>query len=224
MLCQHRPFRKGQTDTPPQARYRRRYIASKPPGELTMDKDHSVGKKIKELREAQDLSVEQLAEKSKTHKKFIQELESEQLVPSIAPLLKLARGLGVHLSTFLDDDPTPEAVVARAGLPKTEIKFSGLSTYSASTLEFHPLAKNKTGRHMEPFIIDIHPSVPEECTFSFHEGEEFIYVLGGEVEILYGGDRHVLGVGDSIYYDSTTPHQVRTTGDKEARILAVIYA
>lgn len=189
-----------------------------------MDKKHSVGEKIKELREARDLSIEQLAKESKTHKKFIQELESEKLVPSIAPLLNIARGLGVQLSTFLDDNPTPGAVVARAGLPETEIEFSGLSAYSESTLEFHPLAKNKKGRHMEPFIIDLHPSIPEECTFSFHEGEEFIYVLEGEIEILYGGDRHVLGVGDSIYYDSTTPHQVKTTDDKEARILAIIYA
>jgi len=189
-----------------------------------MDKQHSVGKRIKQMREARDLSIEQLAEDSKTHRKFIEELESEQLVPSIAPLLKIARGLGVHLSTFLDDDPAPGAVVARAGIPKTEIEFSGLSAYGASTLAFHPLAKNKKGRHMEPFIIDVHPSVPEECTFSFHEGEEFIYVLEGEIEVLYGGDRHVLGIGDSIYYDSTTPHQVKTTGDKEARILAVIFA
>ena len=189
-----------------------------------MDKKHSVGKKIKALREARNLSIKELAEKSKTHKMFIEQLESEQLVPSIAPLLKIARGLGVHLRTFLDDEPTTRAVVARAGQPQTEMEFSGLGPYCVSSLEFHPLAKNKRGRHMEPFVIEVHPSVPEECTFSFHEGEEFLYVLEGEIEVLHGDDRHVLGVGDSIYYDSMSPHQVKTAGDKEARILAVIYA
>lgn len=189
-----------------------------------MEKKHSVGKKIRQLREKRGLSVEQLAEQSKTHKKFIDELEANQLVPSIAPLLKIARGLGVQLSTLMDDAPVAGAVLARqADLPETELGFSGLGSYCASTLDFHPLAKNRQGRHMEPFIIDVHPSVPEECTFSFHEGEEFIYVLEGEIEVLYGADQHILGVGDSIYYDSTTPHQVKTAGDKKARILAVIY-
>jgi mannose-6-phosphate isomerase-like protein (cupin superfamily) len=102
--------------------------------------------------------------------------------------------------------------------------FSGLGPYCLSTLDFHPLAKNKKGRHMEPFIIDVHPSVPEDVTFSFHEGEEFIYVLEGEIEVLYGNDRYVLSVGDSIYYDSTTPHQVQASGDSDAKILAVVYA
>ncbi len=190
-----------------------------------MTKKHSVGQKIKQLREAKEFSIGQLAEQSKIHKKFIEELEADKLVPSIAPLLKIARGLGVHLSTLMDDAPVTGALVVRqSGLPETELGFSGLGSYCSSTLDFHPLAKNRKGRHMEPFIIDVHPSVPEECTFSFHEGEEFIYVLEGEIEVLYGDEQHILGVGDSIYYDSTTPHQVKTAGDKNARILAVIYA
>jgi len=114
-------------------------------------------------------------------------------------------------------------VVSRAGVPKTAVEFSGLGPHCAGTLEFHPLAKNRKDRHMEPFTIDVHPSNPEECTFSFHEGEEFIYVLKGEIEVLYGDDRHLLSVGDSIYYDSTSPHQVKAAGDKEAQILAVLY-
>lgn len=184
----------------------------------------SVGKKIRQLREARKLSIEQLAEHCKTDKKFIEELESDQLVPSVAPLLKIARGLGVSLSTFLDDDPTSGAVVTRAGQSETALEFSGLGPYCVSTLEFHPLARNKKDRHMEPFIIDVQPSVPEENTFSNHEGEEFIYVLKGEIEVLYGDDRHVLGAGDSIYYASSTPHQVQALGDKESQILAVIYS
>ena len=189
-----------------------------------MEKKHSIGEKIKQMRESKDFSVEQLAEQSKVHPKFIEELESDQLVPSIAPLLKVARGLGIQLSMLMDDDPSSKAVVTRQEtLPETELGFSGLGPNCASTLEFHPLAKNRKDRNMEPFIIDVHPSVPEECTFSFHEGEEFIYVLEGEIEVLYGDDQHILAVGDSIYYDSTTPHQVKTADDKKARVLAVIY-
>jgi len=188
-----------------------------------MTDKHTVGKTIRQLREAKRLSVEELAAKSQVHKKLIEELEADELVSSIAPLLKIARGLGVHLRTFLDDAPTTEAVIVRRGGSDTAVEFSGLGSYCMSTLDFHPLAKNKKDRHMEPFIVVVHPSVPEDVTLSFHEGEEFIYVLQGEIEVLYGNDRHVLGVGDSIYYDSTTPHQVQACGETDARILAVIY-
>jgi len=188
-----------------------------------MTEKHSVGKKIRQLREAKRFSVQELAERSQISRRLIEELEADELVSSIAPLLKIARGLGVQLSTFLDDAPTPGAVIVRSGRSETAVEFSGLGPYCLSTLDFHPLAKNKQGRHMEPFIVDVHSSVPEDVTVSFHDGEEFIYVLAGEIEVLYGNDRHLLTVGDSIYYDSTTPHQVQASGEKDAKILAVIY-
>jgi quercetin dioxygenase-like cupin family protein len=59
---------------------------------------------------------------------------------------------------------------------------------------------------------------------STHEGEEFIYVLSGEVEVLYGKDMYRLKTGDCIYYDSIVPHHVHSAGAAEARVLAVVYA
>ncbi len=67
---------------------------------------------------------------------------------------------------------------------------------------------------MEPFVIDVHPTVSEDCMFSIHEGEEFIYVLTGKIQISYGPDVYILSPGDSIYYDSTTPHEVRAVVKK----------
>jgi quercetin dioxygenase-like cupin family protein len=77
---------------------------------------------------------------------------------------------------------------------------------------------------MEPFVIDIHSSPEESHKLSSHEGEEFIYVLSGEIEIFYGKDVHRLNAGDSIYYDSIVPHDVHVPGKEDARILAVVYA
>jgi quercetin dioxygenase-like cupin family protein len=59
---------------------------------------------------------------------------------------------------------------------------------------------------------------------STHEGEEFVYVLSGEVEVLYGKDMYRLKTGDCIYYDSIVPHHVHCVGDAEARVLGVVYA
>ena len=89
-------------------------------------------------------------------------------------------------------------------------------------MEYHPLAKQKAGRHMEPFVIDINPSEEKEFQLSAHEGEEFIYVMSGEVEIAYGKETYQLKEGDSIY-DSIVKHHVHGAPGKSAKILAVVY-
>ena len=85
------------------------------------------------------------------------------------------------------------------------------------------MAKQKTGRHMEPFIVDINPSEEKSFQLSAHEGEEFIYVMSGEVEIEYGKEKYILGEGDSIFYDSIVKHHVHGCNGQAAKILAVVY-
>ena len=58
---------------------------------------------------------------------------------------------------------------------------------------------------------------------SSHEGEEFIYVLEGEIEVIYGKDSFEISEGDSIFYDSVVPHHLHATGEKKSKILAVLY-
>jgi quercetin dioxygenase-like cupin family protein len=87
-----------------------------------------------------------------------------------------------------------------------------------------PLAGTKAGRHFEPFIIDITPADKPAISLSAHEGEEFIFVLSGEIEISYGKETYRLSEGDSIYYDSVVDHHVHAAADYPARILAVVYA
>jgi len=185
----------------------------------------SLGQHIAHLRQSKGISREELAKRSRCKPEIIEDLEEGHLSPSLAPLLQIARGLGVHLGTLLDDKPHAGPIITRSE-DKTSpvVRFSGIRVASdSSTLEFHPLAYNKAGRHMEPFLIDIHPTVSEDCMFSVHEGEEFIFVLSGKIQVSYGSDIFILAPGDSIYYDSTTPHEVRSANEENARILAVIY-
>ena len=87
---------------------------------------------------------------------------------------------------IMDDDEILGPVVTRAQDKKEVTRFSDRGNAVNSDLDFYTLAQNKAGRHMDPFIIDIFPSSEEEIKTSTHEGEEFIYVLEGEVEIIYG--------------------------------------
>jgi quercetin dioxygenase-like cupin family protein len=76
---------------------------------------------------------------------------------------------------------------------------------------------------MDPFLIDVFPSSEQEIKMSVHEGEEFIYVLEGEMELKYGKDTYILKTGDSIYYESIVAHHLHSHNCDKAKILAVIY-
>ena len=85
------------------------------------------------------------------------------------------------------------------------------------------MAGPKSDRHMEPFIININAMNDADFVLSSHEGEEFIYVMEGTMEISYGQSSYLLNEGDSIYYDSIVPHHVHAYQGQEAKILAVVY-
>jgi len=186
-------------------------------------KQNIVGEKIRSVMTARDISMAELSDRtglSDTQINFI--LESE-VVPSLAPLIKIARGLGVRLGTFLDDSEQMGPVVHRSTESQMPASFSSQLSNANSHLDFFALAGNKAGRHMEPFIIDIKPALTQEPVLSSHEGEEFIYVLSGKIKVNYGREEQILSQGDSIYYDSIVEHLVSAADDQAAKILAVVY-
>jgi transcriptional regulator with XRE-family HTH domain len=184
--------------------------------------DNRVGTKIRTLRESLGLSVDQLAERCNCEPQLIESLEAGDFAPSIEPLIKITRALGVRLGTLLDDETTIGPVVTRSGAAPLVTRFKGPGGGSTAELDFFSLAGAKASKHMDPFVISL--SGGEVESLSSHEGEEFIYVLSGGVEVAYGKDVHALAQGDSIYYDSIVPHQVRCVGSECAQILAVVYA
>lgn len=185
----------------------------------------NVGFKIKGIRESKNLSIKEVADHSGLSEEQIASIENDVNLPSLGPLIKVARALGVRLGTFMDDNDALGPVVTRAGEPEHEssISFSNGAMSARRHMDYHPLAKEKAGRHMEPFVIDINPSEERDFQLSAHEGEEFIYVMSGEVEVAYGKETYTLKAGDSIYYDSIVKHHIHGSEGKAAKILAVVY-
>jgi transcriptional regulator with XRE-family HTH domain len=187
-------------------------------------KDNTVGSKITELRESLMLTPEQLAERCGASLDVILDLERGEIAPSLAPLIKITRALGVRLGTLLDDDENLGPVLTRASDYKATKRLKTLETHSdAGELVFNGLAEGKASRHMEPFYITLEPSQEREHKLSAHEGEEFLFALDGPVEIEYGQELYVLQPGDSIYYDSIVPHQVRSHNGERASFIACVY-
>ena len=188
--------------------------------------NHSVvGAKIKGLRETKNLSIDVIAERSGLTVEQIESIENDVNLPSLGPLIKIARALGVRLGTFMDDNDALGPIVCRAEDREKDssISFSNGATDARKHMEYHPLAQQKAGRHMEPFVIDINPEENPNFQLSDHEGEEFIYVMQGEVEIVYGKETYTLKEGDSIFYDSIVKHHVHGAPGNSAKILAVVY-
>lgn len=187
-----------------------------------------VAQRIRAIREKRQMSVEDLAAAMPGDRagnaRLVENLEKGALVPSLTPLLQIARALGVRLGSFLDDQVGNALVLTKGGALGEVSRFAGSNLGAERPeLAFHSLAANKADRHMEPFLIDVKPHAGEPV-LSTHEGEEFIFVIEGEIEISYGRETHRLGAGDSIYYDSIVPHHLHAAGAGGAKILAVVYA
>jgi mannose-6-phosphate isomerase-like protein (cupin superfamily) len=152
----------------------------------------------------------------------INALLQEEKIPSLAILIKIARVLGVRPGTFLDDNEHTGPVYTKKIESNQAVSFSSQLTETNSHLDFFALAGNKAGRHMEPFVISIKASTDSEPSLSSHEGEEFLYVLEGEIKVVYGKETYYLAKGESLYYDSVVDHMVSAV-NSDAKIIAVVY-
>ncbi len=191
-----------------------------------MGNNKIIGEKIKSLRETKQLSITEVAERSGLRVEQIERIEGNVDFPSLAPLIKIARVLGVRLGTFLDDQTELGPVICRKkdSTEANSIGFTNNESHGRKHMEYHSLSQDKSGRHMEPFLIDVAPSEEgADFVLSTHEGEEFIYVLEGVIEINYGKNTYILEAGDSIYYDSIIAHHVHAAPENTARILGVVY-
>ena len=188
-----------------------------------MAEENNLGLKIKQIRTNQKMSLEELAERSGLQVELIHKIEIEGVIPSLSPLLKIARAMGIRLGTFLDDSDHLGPVLVRAENKEKGVRFTSRENGSREHLNFYALAADKAGRNMEPFIVEIEPDEQSDYKLSSHEGEEFIYVLEGQIEINYGKDLFRLEKGDSIYVDSIVMHNVHVANMQKARVLVVLY-
>ena len=183
---------------------------------------NKLGERIKSYREKNGISLEQMAQRTGLDQQFLQAVEEQDIYPSLGPLLKISRTLGVRLGTFLDDQVTNDPLIVRLDQRQEQLVTHRGGQTGAENV-FYSLGRGKTDRHMEPFFVELLPGAPQPDKLSSHEGEEFIVVTQGQVELVYGQETFTLNVGDSMYYNSVVPHHVAAAGDQKAAIYAVLY-
>lgn len=181
-----------------------------------------VGEKVKTLREQKGLSLKELADLTGFSTALLSQMENHLVSPSLGTIIKLAKALGVRVGDFMGETEGEPFTIVRKDERKHISRFASKEGvkygYSYESLGFE-----KKDRHMEPFIVTLEPATVKNAKTSVHEGEEFIFVLEGEMEVILGNHTDILYPGDSIYYDSNIPHRVQCHEDKVTKILAVLY-
>ena len=191
--------------------------------EATDVKEIHVGEKLKTLREQKGLSLKDLAELTGFSTALLSQMENHLVSPSLGTMIKLAKALGVKVGDFLGETEGEPFAIVRKDERKKVSRFASKEGVKYG-YAYESLGFEKKNRHMEPFIVTLEPATVKTSKTSVHDGEEFIFVLEGAMEVILGNHTDVLYPGDSIYYDSTIPHRVQCHQDRVTTILAVLYA
>lgn len=195
------------------------HIDQGPPQEdLTVD----VAQRVKRAREERGLSLLDVSRRTGIEVPLLSEIEEGQSAPPLGTVIKLAKALNMRMGYFISGDELRPFTIVRRGDRKVVSRYDSKRDKHYG-YGYESLAAYKKDRHMEPFLVTLQPSTTEEER-STHDGQEFIFVLSGRMEVRLGEEIHVLDPGDAIYYDSTVPHLVKCHGQETTRILAVLYA
>ncbi|MBI5188841.1 MAG: helix-turn-helix transcriptional regulator [Nitrospirae bacterium] len=173
---------------------------------------------MKSLREDQKLSLRELGDKVGLSASFLSQLELGQVSPSIASLENIANVLNVHITYFFDDTRKTDSIVMRKN-ERRRIYSKG------SKAIIQPLAHEISKKKIEPFMLTLEVGGEAgEHPYSSRHGEEFGIIIQGKVKFTLEQNEYVLEEGDSVYFNSTKPHNWENMGKKEAMIILVIPA
>jgi DNA-binding transcriptional MerR regulator/quercetin dioxygenase-like cupin family protein len=169
----------------------------------------AIGAHLRQLRARRRLSLAQVAQAVGISVGFLSALERSQMSGSVGTLRKLARFYKTNILDFFD----------ASGASKRQVRPSERKVLEAGVgVRMELLAWGNTV--MEPHLFRIAPEAGSGDPYT-HEGEEFIYVLRGDLEIAVNGEEYRLKPGDSFYFESATPHRWKNPGRKETWVLWV---
>lgn len=177
----------------------------------------SLGTRIRRLREAKEINLETVGNETGFSVDYLKKIEADEVIPPVGVLLTLGRALEVDSGEFLRDDELPEASGNGDGDEDEAVKVR-TDNYSYRVLT--PAAAH---RHLKGFLVTIDPGRDLEAASYQHDGEEFHYVLTGQVEVKVGDNVNLLEPGDSLHFNSSVVHKLRNTGEELASILVVLY-
>lgn len=159
-----------------------------------------IGYKIKTLRLAKNLTQEELADRAELSKGFISQLERDLTSPSIATLTDILQCLGTNLKDFFNDEEEEQIVFHK------EDYFEKTDKELGNTIEW--IIPNAQKNEMEPIRLTLAPNGSTYPDLP-HEGEEFGYVLSGNIQIHIGTRVHKAKKGEAFYFTPSGKHYIQ---------------
>lgn len=172
----------------------------------------NIGEKIKLLRLQNNLTQEELANRSELSKGFISQVENDLTSPSIATLLVILTALGTDLQYFFSDAKDTQIV-----FKKKDYFVNALTDHKHTMTWLVPNAQKNT---MEPVLVSIEAGGKTVNDLP-HEGEEFGYILKGSVTLFVGSKKEIVKAGESFYFKCDETHYIENKSDKPAKLVWV---
>lgn len=171
-----------------------------------------IGEKLRELRIQRGLTQEELADRCELSKGFISQVERELASPSIATLTDMLECLGVTLQSFFTDSSKEKIVFSPQDMFEKDDPEGGL--------KITWLVPDAQKNSMEPILLELEPGAKSQVLPPL-EGEEFGYVLRGQIALCVGKKRHTVRKGGSFCLHPSATHYIENTGAKPAAVLWV---
>lgn len=177
-----------------------------------------LGKRLRQLRRERSLTLEDAGRLTGLAASTLSKIENDQMSPTFDVVQKLATGFDIDITDLFSGSPMPDAAGRRS------VTMAGAGRLMETTVYRHRLiATELKNKKILPFVTTIKARKLEDFkSWSEHSGEEFLYVLEGE--LCFHTEHYesvMLGVGDSIYIDSTMQHACYSTSEKDAVVLWV---
>jgi transcriptional regulator with XRE-family HTH domain len=176
--------------------------------------------RIKEKRIEKGLSLEALASKTVLSKGYLSKIENGTSLPPISTLHRICEALAVDLTYLFSEEGHGDA---DQGISIVRLKERKEMIVEEGGVQFKnwPLAPQKEGRNMDPYLVEIPLDNPQIYR---HEGEELYLLLEGKVKLNYNGKDYLLEKGDCVYFDTNVPHTGCSLGRKKAKALVIFYS
>ena len=176
-----------------------------------IDTPEPVGKRIKKFRLDKGIPLDRVANETGFSLDYLKKIETGGTIPPVGTLLQISRALGIDSSLFLKEQENNLSNRIQAYAKRTD-------NYAYTTLT--PGAENK---HLKAFRVTIDAMQEHKGVGYRHEGEEFVYVLDGHIEVVVGEHVNKLGPNDSLHFNSGIRHKMKNIGDTPAEMLVIIY-
>jgi transcriptional regulator with XRE-family HTH domain len=182
-----------------------------------------VGPRLRAQRERLGLSLRELARRIGVSASLISQIERDKVNPSVSTLYALVRELGLGMGDLFSTGEVAPSAAARSG-PGPHVAAEQRAVISlASGVTWERLTPGTDpGVEFLRVVYDVGSESCPEDSLMRHGGKEYGYVTGGRLGVQVGFERYDLGPGDSISFDSSSPHRLWTIGDEPAEAIWVV--